>query len=152
MWDGQSGLPPALASPVTGGSIEGAVGVGQLCDAGKKGSVACSAPLSAFYVMPAHGTHNIPGKLLTYVHAGLPVLARVNPNNDLVSLVEDEAVGLVVPGNSAALLHAHAMRLADDARLRAAMGQAGIALARRMFSPESAARDVAAMLAVNVDS
>jgi len=102
--------------------------------------------------MPAHGTHNIPGKLLTYLHAGLPVLARVNPNNDLVSLVEDEAVGLVVPGDSAALLHAHAMRLADDAQLRAAMGQAGIALARRMFSPEGAARDVAAMLAVNFDS
>ena len=100
---------------------------------------------------PAHGTHNIPGKLLTYLHAGLPVLARVNPNNDLVALVEDEAVGLVVPGDSAALLHAHAMRLADDAPLRAAMGQAGIALARRMFSPQSAARDVAAMLAVNVD-
>jgi glycosyltransferase involved in cell wall biosynthesis len=101
---------------------------------------------------PAHGTHNIPGKLLTYLHAGLPVLARVNPNNDLVSLVEDEGVGLVVPGDSVALLHAHALRLADDAQLRAAMRQAGIALARRMFSPESAARDVVAMLTVNFDN
>ena len=87
---------------------------------------------------PAHGTHNIPGKLLTYLHAGLPVLARVNPNNDLVALVEGEEVGLVVPGDNPALLHAHAIRLVDEIGLRSAMARAGIDLAARMFSPESA--------------
>ena len=96
---------------------------------------------------PAHHTHNIPGKLLTYLHAGLPVLARVNPNNDLLRLVEHEQVGLVVAGDSAALLHAHALHLVDDAAMRAQMGQAGVALAARMFSPQSAAREVAQQLA-----
>lgn len=95
---------------------------------------------------PAHGTHNIPGKLLTYLHAGLPVLARVNPNNDLVSLVEDEGVGLVVRGDNPALLHAHAIRLVDEIGLRSSMGRAGIDLAVRMFSPESAADQVARAL------
>ena len=87
---------------------------------------------------PAHGTHNIPGKLLTYLHAGLPVLARVNPNNDLVARVEGDEVGLVVPGDNPALLHAHAIRLVDEIGLRSAMARAGIDLAARMFSPESA--------------
>ncbi len=96
---------------------------------------------------PAHGTHNIPGKLLTYLRAGLPVLARVNPNNDLVSLVEDEEVGLVVRGDNAALLHAHAIRLVDEIELRSTMGRAGIDLAARMFSPKSAADQVARALA-----
>lgn len=91
---------------------------------------------------PAHGTHNIPGKLLTYLHAGLPVLARVNPNNDLVALLGEEGVGLAVPGDNPALLHAYAARLADEPALRVAMGQAGRALGIRMFSPESAARDI----------
>ena len=91
---------------------------------------------------PAHGTHNIPGKLLTYLHAGLPVLARVNPNNDLVALLDEEGVGLAVPGDNPALLHANAMRLVDEPGLRAGMGEAGRALAVHMFSPDSAARDI----------
>ena len=95
---------------------------------------------------PAHATHNIPGKLLTYLHAGLPVLARVNPNNDLVALVQEEGVGLVVAGDNPALLHAHASRLADEADLRDAMGRRGRALALRLFSPESAAKDIVAVL------
>ena len=96
---------------------------------------------------PAHGTHNIPGKLLTYLHGCLPVLARVNPHNDLVALLDQERVGLAVAGDNPALLHANAVRLADEPALRAAMGVAGRALALHMFSPQSAARDVAAALA-----
>lgn len=92
---------------------------------------------------PAHGTHNIPGKLLTYLHAGLPVLARVNSGNDLVAVIEQECIGLVVPGDNPALLHAHAMRLADDAGLRDRMGKVGHGFAQRVFSPAAAARQVA---------
>lgn len=95
---------------------------------------------------PAHGTHNIPGKLLTYLHAGLPVLARVNADNDLVDLVERESVGLVVRGDLPDVLHDHACRIADDADLRAHMGRSGRALARRMFAPEAIARQILAGL------
>lgn len=95
---------------------------------------------------PAHATHNIPGKLLTYLHAGLPVLARVNSNNDLVALVERERVGLVVAGDNPALLYAQAIKLIESPDLRAQMGGAGAALAKRMFSPASAAHQAAASL------
>lgn len=95
---------------------------------------------------PAHGTHNIPGKLLTYLHAGLPVLARVNANNDLMQLVEQEGIGLAVGGDDAALLHAHASRLVDAHDQRKEMGARGRVLAERMFSPRSAAAQVAAAL------
>jgi glycosyltransferase involved in cell wall biosynthesis len=97
---------------------------------------------------PGHGTHNIPGKLLTYLHAGLPVLARVNPDNDLVRLLPEEGVGLVVSGDDPDQLERHSTRLADDPLLRDGMGRAGVALAQRMFSPASAAGQVAASLAI----
>lgn len=42
-----------------------------------------------------HQSHNIPGKFLTYLSAGLPVLAHVNLNNDLVKIIEDYRVGQV---------------------------------------------------------
>lgn len=44
---------------------------------------------------PRHKTQNIPGKFLTYMQAGLPVLASINPGNDLIELIEDAGVGRV---------------------------------------------------------
>jgi glycosyltransferase involved in cell wall biosynthesis len=53
---------------------------------------------------PRHKTHNIPGKFLSYLLAGLPVLAIVNKGNDLELLIEQHGVGKVsFGGNSAAL-------------------------------------------------
>jgi glycosyltransferase involved in cell wall biosynthesis len=44
---------------------------------------------------PRLTSHNIPGKFLTYMQAGLPVLARINPGNDLENLIVAEGVGRV---------------------------------------------------------
>ena len=41
-----------------------------------------------------HATHNIPGKLLTYLKSGLPILAIVNPGNDLLGLLAHKKVGI----------------------------------------------------------
>ena len=43
---------------------------------------------------PRHKTHNIPGKFLTYMQSGLPVLAQVNSGNDLLELIAENGVGL----------------------------------------------------------
>lgn len=91
---------------------------------------------------PRHGTHNIPGKFVAYMRAGLPVLARLNAGNDLHQLIEEAGVGRSVEGASLALLHAHAMHLIEDAAQREAMGVAGMLLAERMFTPTSAAFQV----------
>tara|TARA_A100001011_G_C14315925_1_gene847965 strand:+ start:566 stop:1750 length:1185 start_codon:yes stop_codon:yes gene_type:complete len=40
-----------------------------------------------------HKTHNIPGKFLSYLLAGLPVFAIVNEKNDLIKLVNEKKVG-----------------------------------------------------------
>lgn len=45
---------------------------------------------------PRHKSHNIPGKFLSYMHAGLPVLAFVNKGNDLIELISTREVGVVV--------------------------------------------------------
>ncbi len=95
---------------------------------------------------PRHGTHNIPGKLLTYLHAGLPVLARANPHNDLHALIAEAGVGASIAGDAPDELLACATFLAGDPAVRAAMGRAGQALAERLFSPRSAAAQVAAGL------
>jgi hypothetical protein len=44
---------------------------------------------------PRHRSHNIPGKFLTYMQNGLPVLALVNKGNDLAALIREHQVGQV---------------------------------------------------------
>ena len=44
---------------------------------------------------PRHRSHNIPGKFLTYMQSGLPVLALVNKGNDLAALIREHQVGQV---------------------------------------------------------
>lgn len=53
----------------------------------------CSAGIVA--LDPRHKSHNIPGKFLTYMQSGLPVLANVNAGNDLAKMIRDERVGQV---------------------------------------------------------
>lgn len=53
---------------------------------------------------PRHKSHNIPGKFLTYMQSGLPVLANVNAGNDLAQMIRDEQVGQVCETNKVAEL------------------------------------------------
>lgn len=48
---------------------------------------------------PRHKSHNIPGKFLTYMQSGLPVLANINAGNDLAQMIRDEQVGQVCESN-----------------------------------------------------
>ena len=41
-----------------------------------------------------HTSHNIPGKFLSYLHAGLPTLAIANPGNELANIINQYEVGI----------------------------------------------------------
>jgi glycosyltransferase involved in cell wall biosynthesis len=100
----------------------------------------CHVGLVALH--PDHKTHNIPGKFVSYVQYGLPVLARVNAGTDLERLIEVEGVGNVYAGSSAEELRVLALQLADNDTLRSSMSDHGRQLGRSMFSPETAARQI----------
>jgi glycosyltransferase involved in cell wall biosynthesis len=102
----------------------------------------CQVGLVALH--PDHKTHNIPGKFVSYVHYGLPVLARVNAGTDLERIIEDNGVGKVYVGNSVGELKRLAEELADSDAMRHAMSELGRELGGRMFSPAAAARQIAA--------
>jgi glycosyltransferase involved in cell wall biosynthesis len=85
---------------------------------------------------PRHTSHNIPGKFLTYMQAGLPVLARINPGNDLEKLIRAEEVGRVCTGGDGALLRTLAERLlAEPASATAAQHRARQVWQERFSSP-----------------
>lgn len=57
----------------------------------------CSVGIVALH--PKHNSHNIPGKFITYMQNGLPVLANINTGNDLAQLIREEKVGVVCESN-----------------------------------------------------
>lgn len=93
-----------------------------------------------------HKTHNIPGKFLSYMQSGLPVLASINPGNDLAELIDREGVGRVCTDSSVATLRRLAEKLADEIAVDSNIQTRCQGLAARLFSPETAVKQIAQAL------
>lgn len=91
-------------------------------------------------------THNIPGKLLSYLRQGLPILASINPDNDLRQVIDDAEAGLVCLNGEDHQFTANAMRLFEDKEMRRHMGRNARQLLEQMFSVEIAADRILAHL------
>lgn len=64
-----------------------------------------------------HKTHNIPGKFLSYLQSGLPVMALINDGNDLHFMIEKHKVGRVTTDRSQRNLRALAESLLEEMSL-----------------------------------
>ncbi|HBP88411.1 MAG TPA: glycosyltransferase family 4 protein [Nitrospirales bacterium] len=91
---------------------------------------------------PRHRTHNIPGKFVSYMQCGLPVLASINPGNDLVELIEKSHVGRVCTDNSVTLLESMAQSLVADITRDVGFKSRCKEMARRLFSPKVAVKQI----------
>lgn len=91
---------------------------------------------------PRHKSHNIPGKFLTYLIAGLPVLACVNHGTDLMKLINDEQVGKAFDSSLPQPLCKFIELLIDDPVEYELMSKNGVNLAKRMFSSRNAVNQI----------
>src|SRR5438270_1613170 len=80
-------------------------------------------------------THNVPGKLLTYLQARIPVLASLNRGNDLAELIETHHAGVACWADEPDRFLEHAEKLLDPA-FRRSLSVESLA---RVFSVEAAA-------------
>jgi glycosyltransferase involved in cell wall biosynthesis len=87
-------------------------------------------------------THNIPGKLLSYLYWGLPVLASVNPGNDLFDLLDKNRAGFCCVNGDDERLVAAAEKLVDQPGLTLEMGRNARQLLERTFSVQSATEQI----------
>jgi glycosyltransferase involved in cell wall biosynthesis len=95
---------------------------------------------------PRHRTHNIPGKFISYMHAGLPVLANINSGNDLETLIAGERVGRVSTDPDGRDLGELALAMTAGDLADEETAERCRALARNLFSSESAAMQIVAAL------
>lgn len=96
---------------------------------------------------PRHKSHNIPGKFLTYMQSGLPVLANVNVGNDLIALILNENVGQVCESNQINDLTTSAKTLLEQIDTDPALSIRCIKLFEREFSVTCAVQQITNSLA-----
>lgn len=87
-------------------------------------------------------THNFPGKLLGYMYHSLPVLASINPGNDLKNIIEEHHAGLVSINGEDDQLAANARSLLTDTGLRKGLGKNARKLLESSFSVQRAASQI----------
>jgi O26-antigen biosynthesis N-acetyl-L-fucosamine transferase len=97
-------------------------------------------------------TQNFPGKMLGYLEGSLPVLASINPGNDLKTLIEENDIGLVSINGEHERFGEHALKLARDPELRRRLGKNGRRLLEESFSTRRAAEQILHHLSVARDS
>ena len=95
---------------------------------------------------PRHKTNNIPGKFLSYMQAGLPVLATLNPGNDLEALINTEGVGRVCSDSSVLTLQRQAEELINALSSDPAISTRCKTLSDRLFTPQVAVKQIISAL------
>lgn len=107
----------------------------------------CSAGLVA--LDPKHKSHNIPGKFLTYMQSGLPVLANINAGNDLAGMIRHENVGRVNENGTVESLERLAIDLVDSLGVDVSMKERCRDMYSKLFSPETAVKQIVAALNIS---
>jgi len=87
-------------------------------------------------------TQNFPGKMLGYMYHSMPILASINPGNDLKEILEGRQAGLVCLNGDHDLFATHARRLLKDEGYRRLLGKNARALLESTFSVSKAAGQI----------
>ncbi len=88
------------------------------------------------------GTHNFPGKILSYMDRSKPVLASINPGNDLKGLLEKHNAGLVCFNGEDKAFEMLARQLLADPTLRSRLGRNARIMLEDCFSVRMAAAQI----------
>jgi glycosyltransferase involved in cell wall biosynthesis len=104
----------------------------------------CTAGIVA--LDPRHKSHNIPGKFLTYMQSGLPVLANVNAGNDLAQMIGYERVGQVCESNQVNELVQLTEKLLDQIETDPGLSDRCSRLFEREFAVEKTVKQIVAAL------
>lgn len=95
-----------------------------------------------------HQSHNIPGKFLTYIQSGLPVLANINAGNDLAQMIRYERVGQVCETNRVDELLQLVEKLLDQIEIDPGFSARCTALFEREFAVENTVKQIVDSLSV----
>ena len=87
-------------------------------------------------------TQNFPGKMLGYMYHAKPILASINPGNDLQDILQMHEAGMVCHNGEDEVFYNQALQLIKNPDLRVQMGINGRKLLESKFSVSNAASQI----------
>lgn len=94
------------------------------------------------FLDPRHRTHNIPGKFISYMRYGVPVLACINEGNDLFEMIRDKRVGHAYIGADTNMVVSGVLEMADNPDYATEIPSNCRALAKGLFSSRVAIEQI----------
>jgi len=91
---------------------------------------------------PRHKTHNIPGKFLAYISAGLPVLAHINAGTDLEKVIEKNQIGFASSENNCNAMVHFVRSIIDDSKTYSKMSKNAEKLFKKQYTTRKAAGEI----------
>jgi glycosyltransferase involved in cell wall biosynthesis len=89
-----------------------------------------------------HKTQNIPGKFLSYMQSGLPVLAAISSCNDLENIIKSNKVGCVSTNHSVEVLKKLVEEILENVLSDDGTKNRSLKLYKVMFSPKKAIEQI----------
>ena len=80
--------------------------------------------------------------MLGYMRLAKPILASVNPDNDLMHIIDNAQAGLTAMAGDDRKLYRHAIRLTEDETFRRRLGHNARKLTETTFSSAKAASQI----------
>lgn len=89
-----------------------------------------------------HKTHNIPGKFLSYVNAGLPTFALVNPENDLISIINNNNLGFASSNYDIKFLKENIINLSNKINIDNNFKENNKKIAKDLYTVKNAVKQI----------
>ena len=105
-------------------------------------SLVMNCDIGIIHLNRSFKTQNFPGKLLDYMNAGIPVVAAVNPGNDIDEIIGRAECGYVCESGDLPSFKEKLLRLLRDRDLRLWMGANGKEYLQRNFSAEQVCKKI----------
>jgi len=89
-----------------------------------------------------HKTHNIPGKLISYLHGGLHVFALVNSGNDIIDLFKKYKIGLATDNHDPIFISNMIYKLSQKDLYQEKYGERSKIIANKFFNTKKIANQI----------
>jgi glycosyltransferase involved in cell wall biosynthesis len=89
-----------------------------------------------------HKSHNIPGKFLSYIQSGLPVIAFINKGNDLLNLIKINKVGFATSSVNVLDMKKKSLTFMSSIKGNSEIKKSCKKLFDNLYSPEKISRQI----------
>ena len=88
-----------------------------------------------------HSTHNIPGKFISYLLSGLPVVAITNQGNDLIEIINKNSLGVAFSSQEMGFIKENVLKFIDSFN-KDQVAVKCFNFAKKNYSPQKAATQI----------